>query len=66
MSDEMIEKPFYNEKTHGFCPKCGGTRKVFAGSARPMVENGRTVVELKCHVHGLFKLSEDALEIYSA
>jgi nitrogen fixation protein FixH len=66
MPDETLEKSYYNEKTHGFCPQCGGTKKVFTGMARPVVENGKTTVELKCAVHGMFNVPEDSLEIHSA
>jgi hypothetical protein len=34
--------------------------------ARPVVENGKTTIELKCAVHGMFKVPEDSLEIHSA
>lgn len=61
----MTERAHYGEGTHGICRKCNPPRKIFTGRAEPVKDQSGTImVELKCPIHGLFKVREDSLEIH--
>jgi hypothetical protein len=65
--EELDERrPYYGKETHGYCRRCTPPRRVFAGTAKPVVDSkGTRVVELECPLHGKFRVAEDSLDLLS-